>query len=212
MNEVSVQAVEAQLPEDLLATFRSIPLNIRTQLLLDRDPHGNIAISQIETEKYIVQGVAAVLKERASTAKFSPLCHFFGYEGRCAAPSAFDTSYCYGLGSVAAVILGAGVTGYMACLRNLSEAPDKWRAGALPLTCMMNIEMRHGEPTPVIQKQMVDLQGRPYNYLVINREKWALGDEYVQPGPIQLIECQDAEGRAVVYQSSISLMEEARGV
>lgn len=146
---------------------------------MDRDPHGNIAISQIETEKYIVQGVAAVLKERASKAKFTPLYHFFGYEGRCAAPSAFDTSYCYGLGCVAAVLLGAGITGYMACLKNLAEVPNKWVAGALPLTCLMNVEMRHGQPTPVIQKQMVDLQGRPFNYLVVSREKWAVNDEYV---------------------------------
>ncbi|CAL6037206.1 Pyrophosphate--fructose_6-phosphate 1-phosphotransferase [Hexamita inflata] len=210
--EITAELVAQKLPADLKVTFESIPPTIRTQLLLDRDPHGNIAISQIETEKFLVSGVQQVIKERELKIKFSALYHFFGYEGRCAAPSAFDSSYCYGLGSVAAVLLGNGITGYMSCLKNLSEQPDKWIAGAIPLTSLMNIEMRHGARTAVIQKQMVDLAGRPFGFLVVNREKWAEQDCYQQPGPIQLIECQDVEGRNVVYQSSVTLLEEARGL
>jgi len=186
--------VAAKLPEDLRKTFMSIPANIRTQLLLDRDPHGNIAISQIETEKFLVQGVQQVLKQRASKAKFSPLYHFFGYEGRCCAPSAFDASYCYGLGSVAAILLGKNCTRYMAILKNLAEQPDKWIPGGLPLTCMMNVEMRHGKPTPVIQKQMVDLKGRPFGYLAVCRDKWAAEDCYQQCGPMQLVLGNDELG------------------
>lgn len=210
--EISSELVAAKLPEEYKETFLSIPPNIRTQLLLDRDPHGNIAISQIETEKFLVQGVKQVLKEREENIKFSPLYHFFGYEGRCAAPSAFDSSYCYGLGSVAAILLSNGITGYMSCLKNLAETPDKWVAGGLPLTSLMNVEMRHGEPTPVIMKQMVDLKGRPFCYLAIHRAQWASEDCYQQPGPIQLIATDDEDARRVVYQSSISLMEEARGL
>lgn len=159
-----------------------------------------------------MQGVKQVLKEREENIKFSPLYHFFGYEGRCAAPSAFDSSYCYGLGSVAAILLSNGITGYMSCLKNLAETPDKWVAGGLPLTSLMNVEMRHGEPTPVIMKQMVNLKGRPFCYLAIHRAQWASEDCYQQPGPIQLIATDDEDARRVVYQSSISLMEEARGL
>lgn len=125
---------------------------MRSQLILERDPHGNISVSSIETEKFLIAGVRQYFKDNGMATKFSPICHFFGYEGRCAAPSAFDTSYCYGLGSVAAVLIENGVNGYMSVLKNLSETPDKWVAGGLPLTSMMNIEMRHGHPTPVIQK------------------------------------------------------------
>lgn len=206
--ELSSTAVAAKLDGKLKATYESIPEPIRSQLILERDPHGNISVSSIETEKLLIAGVREYFKETNQNVKFNTICHFFGYEGRCAAPSAFDTSYCYGLGTVAAVLIGNGINGYMAMLKNLAETPDKWIAGGLPLTSMMNIEMRHGHPTPVIQKQLVDLKGGPFKYLEKNRKAWASEDHYQQPGAIQLVETQDPAGREVVYQSSMSLLLE----
>ncbi|KAH0576607.1 Pyrophosphate--fructose 6-phosphate 1-phosphotransferase [Spironucleus salmonicida] len=206
--ELNPEVVAAKLPADLRATFESIPRNIRFQLLLDRDPHGNIAISQIETEKFLVAGVKEVLEARKSVAKFNPLYHFFGYEGRCCPPSNFDSSYCYGLGSVASILLANGKTGYMASLKNLSKPPQDWIPVGLPLTCLMNVEMRHGKPTPVIQKQMVDLVGKPMKMLIDNRDSWATEDHYVQPGSLQLIDATDAEAIALAARPTITLIEE----
>ena len=206
--ELTPAAVAAALPEAHRAAFASLPAAVQAQLLFDRDPHGNVSVSAIETEKFLIAGARAELQARASKAKFAPICHFFGYEGRCAAPSAFDTSYCYGLGAVAAVLLGAGVTGYMACLRGLAATPDCWRPGGLPLTCLMNVERRHGKAVPVIMKQLVDLRGRPFLRLAASRAAWAAGDAYQQPGPVQLVESADPAARAVVYQSNMTLQEE----
>lgn len=208
--ELTADAVAAKLPDALRKTFLSIPPGIRSQLLLDRDPHGNIAISQIETEKFLVAGVQEVLKARGANFKFSPLYHFFGYEGRCTAPSDFDSSLCYGLGSVAAVLGCNGKTGYMASLRHLAKPPAEWQPIGLPLTCLMNVEMRHGSPVPVIMKQMTDLKGNPFKLLVANREKWLKEDDYQSPGPIQLVSANTADGVAVCARPTITLLEEAK--
>jgi len=208
--ELTPAAVAEKLPEDLRATFLSIPEAIRAQLLLDRDPHGNIAISQIESEKYIVAGVRAVLAEHQSKAKFSPLYHFFGYEGRCCPPSNFDCSYCYGLGAVAAILALTQRTGYMASIRNIAKAPAEWQPIGLPLTALMTIEQRHGKPVPVIMKQMVDLQGRPYHELQAHAAEWAERDCYQQPGPIQCVDASDPEAVALLDRPSLTVQLEAR--
>lgn len=209
---LTAEAVADKLPADLRKTFLSIPPGIRTQLLLDRDPHGNIAISQIETEKFIVAGVKEILHQRANKkVKFSPLYHFFGYEGRCCPPSNFDSSFCYGLGSVAAILLSSRKSGYMASMKNISKTPDQWRPIGLPLTSLMNVEMRHGKPTPVIMKLMTDLEGYPFKLLAANREKWLMEDDYQQPGPIQLIRADDEEGFLLASRPSITIIEEAKG-
>ena len=156
---------------------------------MDRDPHGNVQVSLIETEKLLVELVAKVLKEREATGtykgKFSAQCHFFGYEGRCAAPSNFDADYCYSLGYAAAQLVRAGLTGYTVNVERLTEDSDQWTAGGVPVTMMLNMEIRKGKLTSVIRKALVDLNGKPFKSFAGNRDKWALGDEYVFPGPIQ---------------------------
>eukprot|EP00768_Dysnectes_brevis_P001509 gnl/Dysnectes_brevis/1395_a1571_2906.p1 GENE.gnl/Dysnectes_brevis/1395_a1571_2906~~gnl/Dysnectes_brevis/1395_a1571_2906.p1 ORF type:complete len:552 (+),score=223.61 gnl/Dysnectes_brevis/1395_a1571_2906:37-1692(+) len=215
--EVTPGNASERLPADLKVTFESLPALIRSQLLLDRDPHGNVAVSKIETEKFIVAGVKDELKRRmaadaALKVKFSTQCHFFGYEGRCCPPSNFDCCYCYGLGSVAAVLLSKGCNGYMASLRGLAEDISLWEPIGLPLTSMMNMEWRHGHQVAVIQKQMVALDGRPFGVAVANREKWLMEDCYEQPGPIEHVHAIDAEGRAVANRPSACVLEESRGL
>lgn len=170
-------------------TYSTLPQEIQTQLIFDRDPHGNVQVSRIETEKLLVEMVTIHLRERKVTGKykgkFSSHTHFFGYEGRCAAPSNFDANYCYALGYSAAALLGAGWTGYMASVSNLSEPVSKWVAGGVPITMMMNIERRHGADKPVIQKALVNLDGAPFHELARHRKAWAVGNDYVYPGPIQ---------------------------
>lgn len=171
------------------ATFRTLPASIQAQLLLDRDPHGNVQVSLIETEKLLSEVVAARLKDdaeyKAAGGKFSAQHHFFGYEGRAAAPSNFDADYCYGLGSVAAVLIRSGKTGYMASIRNLSQGPAKWAAGGIPITMLFNMESRHGRLKPVIQKALVELASPAFKELVKHRDAWAVEDAYLFPGPIQ---------------------------
>lgn len=171
------------------ATFKALPASIQSQLLLDRDPHGNVQVSLIETEKLLSEIVAAKLKGdadyKAKGGKFSPQHHFFGYEGRAAAPSNFDADYCYGLGSVAAVLIQAGKTGYMASIRNLSKGPANWIAGGIPITMLFNMEPRHGKLKPVIQKALVELDSPAFLELVKNRDAWEVEDAYLFPGPIQ---------------------------
>jgi pyrophosphate--fructose-6-phosphate 1-phosphotransferase len=162
------------------ATFRSLPVSIQSQLLLDRDPHGNVQVSLIETEKLLSEMVANKLKGdaefKAVGGKFSAQHHFFGYEGRAAAPSNFDADYCYGLGSVAA---------YMASIRNLSAGPANWIAGGIPVTMLFNMESRHGRLKPVIQKALVELDSPAFKELVKHRDAWEVEDAYLFPGPIQ---------------------------
>ena len=171
------------------ATFETLPEGVARQLSLDRDPHGNVQVSLIETEKLISEMVAANLdqwkKDGKYTGKFSPLHHFFGYEGRCAAPSNFDADYCYALGSSAAQLIANGKTGYMAIVKNTTAPANQWKAGGVPITMMMNMERRNGEMKPVIRKALVELDGAPFKTFAAQREKWAKETCYVYPGPIQ---------------------------
>ena len=171
------------------ATFETLPEGVARQLSLDRDPHGNVQVSLIETEKLISEMVAAKLdqwkKDGKYAGKFSPLHHFFGYEGRCAAPSNFDADYCYALGSSAAQLIANGKTGYMAIVKNTTAPADQWKAGGVPITMMMNMERRNGEMKPVIRKALVELDGAPFKTFAAQREKWAKETCYVYPGPIQ---------------------------
>lgn len=170
-------------------TFETLPEGVARQLSLDRDPHGNVQVSLIETEKLISEMVAAKLdqwkKEGKYVGKFAPQHHFFGYEGRCAAPSNFDADYCYALGSSAAQLIANGKTGYMAIVKNTTAGTDQWKAGGVPITMMMNMEKRNGEMKPVIRKALVELDGAPFKAFAAQREKWAKETCYVYPGPIQ---------------------------
>ena len=170
--------------------YRSLPKGIARQLTLDRDPHGNVQVSLIETEKLLIEMVAkrlAQLKaEGAYKGKFSAINHFFGYEGRCAIPSNFDADYTYSLGYTAAILISEGKTGYMSSVRNLTAPADEWIAGGVPITMMMNMERRHGKMKPVIQKALVRLDGKPFQYFAAYRDQWASEKgNYVYPGPIQ---------------------------
>lgn len=179
----------SHLSEANKATFETLPEGVARQLSLDRDPHGNVQVSLIETEKLISEMVGAKLaqwaKEGKYTGKFSALHHFFGYEGRCAAPSNFDADYCYALGASAAQLIANGKTGYMAIVKNTTASTDEWKAGGVPITMMMNMEKRNGEMKPVIRKALVDLNGKPFKAFVAQRDKWAKETCYVYPGPIQ---------------------------
>lgn len=177
------------LSEANRSTFETLPEDVARQLSLDRDPHGNVQVSLIETEKLLSNMVAAKLeqwkKEKKYDGKFSPLHHFFGYEGRCAAPSNFDADYCYALGTSAVQLIANGKTGYMAIVKNTTSCTDEWKAGGVPITMMMNMERRNGEMKPVIRKALVDLSGKPFKTLVEHREEWAKKTCYIYPGPIQ---------------------------
>ena len=179
----------AHLSAENKATFETLPEGVARQLSLDRDPHGNVQVSLIETEKLISEMVATKLdqwkKEGKYTGKFSPLHHFFGYEGRCAAPSNFDADYCYALGSSAAQLIANGKTGYMAIVKNTTAGTDQWKAGGVPITMMMNMERRNGEMKPVIRKALVELDGAPFKAFAVQRDKWAKETCYIYPGPIQ---------------------------
>jgi pyrophosphate--fructose-6-phosphate 1-phosphotransferase len=169
--------------------YASLPETVARQLTLDRDPHGNVQVSLIETEKLLAEMVKKRLdewsKEGKYNGKFATITHFFGYEGRCAAPSNYDADYCYSLGYTASMLIAAGKTGYMASVRNTTGAAAEWIAGGIPITMMMNMERRHGELKPVIQKALVELEGAPFSYFEDHREKWAIETDYVYPGPIQ---------------------------
>ena len=169
--------------------FKSLPQGIATQLTLDRDPHGNEQVSLIETEKLLGEMVKEKLESMKKSGKFvgkfGTQYHFFGYEGRCAAPSNFDADYCYSLGYTASVLISDGKTGYMASVRNLTAPAEDWIAGGVPITMMMNMERRHGHMKPVIQKALVELEGAPFRYFASKRGEWALKTHFVYPGPIQ---------------------------
>ena len=171
------------------ATFETLPEGVARQLSLDRDPHGNVQVSLIETEKLISEMVADKLaqwkKEGKYNGKFAAQHHFFGYEGRCAAPSNFDADYCYALGTSAAQLIANGKTGYMAIVKNTTAGTDEWKAGGVPITMMMNMERRNGVMKPVIRKALVELDGKPFKTFAANRDRWAKETCYVYPGPIQ---------------------------
>ena len=171
------------------AIYASLPEGVARQLSLDRDPHGNVQVSLIETEKLLSEMVGAKLaqwkEEGKYVGKFAAQHHFFGYEGRCAAPSNFDADYCYSLGYTAAALIANGKTGYMSSVRNTTAPAEEWIAGGVPITMMMNMERRNGEMKPVIQKALVKLDGKPFQYFAAHREHWAMSTDYVYPGPIQ---------------------------
>ncbi len=181
--------IAGNLSTENAATLKSLPANVARQLMLDRDPHGNVQVSLIETEKLLADMVGTRLDAMAAEDKFhgkySALHHFFGYEGRCADPSNFDADYCYALGFNAACLINAGVTGYMSSIRNLVKPSVQWIAGGIPITMMMNIERRNGADKPVIQKALVKLDGAPFKKFASQREDWAMNTCYIYPGPIQ---------------------------
>ena len=185
----SIDFVKAHLTEENLAVFNSLPTGVARQLALDRDPHGNVQVSLIETEKLLSTMVAQKLekmkKEGKYTGKFSAQHHFFGYEGRCAAPSNFDADYCYALGTSAAQLIANGKTGYMAIVKNTTAPAEQWIAGGVPITMMMNMEKRNGEMKPVIRKALVELDGAPFKEFAAHRDEWARKTAYIYPGPIQ---------------------------
>ena len=208
-NKEKREFVASKLPSDLSEVFTSLPNNFANQLLLDRDPHGNVQVSMIETEKLLIDMVKVHLKEMKKSGEFSGKfkgqSHFFGYEGRCAAPSNFDADYCYSLGQTASILIGAGKTGYMASVRNLIAPSDQWIAGGVPITMMMNMEKRHGHMKPVIQKALVELDGKPFKKLKDNRDDWAINTKYVYPGPIQYFgptDVCDAPSKTLVLEQS----------
>ena len=179
----------AHLSAENAETFKTLPGNVARQLSLDRDPHGNVQVSLIETEKLISDMVADKLAEWKNegkfVGKFAAIHHFFGYEGRCAAPSNFDADYCYALGVSAVQLIANGKTGYMAIVKNTTAPTDEWKAGGVPITMMMNMERRNGEMKPVIRKALVELDGAPFKKFAEKRDEWAKETCYVYPGPIQ---------------------------
>ena len=183
------QYILSHLSEANKATFETLPEGVARQLSLDRDPHGNVQVSLIETEKLLSEMVGDKLAqwkaEGKYTGSFSALHHFFGYEGRCAAPSNFDADYCYALGTSAAQLIANGKTGYMAIVKNTTAGTDQWKAGGVPITMMMNMERRNGEMKPVIRKALVELDGKPFKTFAAHRDEWAKNTCYVYPGPIQ---------------------------
>lgn len=184
-----ISIIENSLSSENSSVFKSLPSLIKSQLLMDRDPHDNVQVSKIETEKLLIsmieEKLAGLKKEGKYSGKFSTQSHFFGYEGRCAFPSNFDADYCYSLGFNAFALINFGLTGYLSSVRNLTEPANDWIAGGVPLTMMMNMERRHGEMKPVIKKALVELDGPVFKKLEENREDWAMNDRYLFPGAIQ---------------------------
>ncbi len=187
--EDQIEYVKAHLCPENLAVFNSLPADVASQLALDRDPHGNVQVSLIETEKLLSKMVAkklAAMKEEGKyVGKFSAQHHFFGYEGRCAAPSNFDADYCYSLGYNASRLIASGKTGYMSVIKNTTAPAENWVPGGVPITMMMNLEKRNGKMKPVIRKALVELDGAPFKFFASKRETWAKETCYVYPGSIQ---------------------------
>ena len=184
-----IKFIQEHLSKENAELFKSLPETVSKQLALDRDPHGNVQVSLIATEQLLAEMVAKKLdqwkKEGKYNGKFATQKHFFGYEGRCAAPSNFDADYCYSLGRVAALLINSGKTGYMSSVRNLTKPASEWVAGGIPITSMMNMEKRSGKMKPVIQKALVKLEDGPFKYFVSKREQWAVETAFNYPGPIQ---------------------------
>ena len=187
--EEQIAFVKGAIAKDNLAVLESLPADVARQLCLDRDPHGNVQVSLIETEKLLSRMVAEKLaawkKEGKFVGKFSAQHHFFGYEGRCAAPSNYDADYCYSLGFNASRLIANGKTGYMSIIKNTTAPAAEWIAGGVPITMMMNIERRNGANKPVIRKALVELDGAPFKFFASKRDEWAKETAYVYPGPIQ---------------------------
>lgn len=188
-SEEKISYAASLLTSAAKSCFQGLPKDIQAQLLIGRDAHGNVQVSKIETERMLMEMVKTALKKRKEQGtykgKFEPQPQFCGYEGRSCMPSNFDSAYCYALGRAAAVLIDAGATGYLCYVGNLTKHVKEWQAGGVPLTNMMAIEKRHGEDRPVIQKALVDLQGRPFLMFKERRDKWAVDDDYIDPGAIQ---------------------------
>lgn len=187
--DAQIDFVKSNITPANLAVLESLPADVARQLCLDRDPHGNVQVSLIETEKLLSRMVATKLEawkaEGKYNGKFAAQHHFFGYEGRCAAPSNYDADYCYSLGYNASRLIASGKTGYMSVIKNTTAPAAEWIAGGVPITMMMNIERRNGANKPVIRKALVELDGAPYKYFAAHREEWANNTCYLYPGPIQ---------------------------
>ena len=181
--------IQNGLSSESFAVFAILPEAIQQQLFLERDPHGNVQVSLIESEKLFSALVKDILAERKKNGtykgKFNPLHHFFGYEGRCAFPSNFDADYCYSLGYNAFMLIQYGYNGYLSKVSNLSKPAEEWVAGGMPITKMMNMERRHGQDKPVIRKALVELEGKPFLYFASHRDAWAVETAYTYPGAIQ---------------------------
>lgn len=181
--------IEKGLSKESMAVFEILPQAIQQQLFLERDPHGNVQVSLIESEKLFAALVGDKMKARKAagtyTGKYATQTHFFGYEGRCAFPSNFDADYCYSLGYNAFMLIQYGFNGYLSKVSNLSRPAEEWVAGGMPITKMMNIERRHGEDKPVIKKALVELDGKPFKYFEAHRDEWAVETSYIFPGAIQ---------------------------
>ncbi len=196
------ETVVQKLSSKAQKTFLSLPLNIQKQLLLERDPHGNIQLAKIETQKLLMTLVGDKLKEHPKYSdKYAPIPHYLGYEGRCAHPSPFDAEYCYALGYGAALLVDQEQTGYMISIKNLNKEVSHWKLFGVPITSLLHIEKRHGEEKPVIKKALVDLKGKPYLSYLKKEKSWRVKDEYNSPGPIQYF------GSAKVTQIKNSLVE-----
>ncbi|MBS0604105.1 MAG: diphosphate--fructose-6-phosphate 1-phosphotransferase [Verrucomicrobia bacterium] len=184
-----ISRISSKLTASSQSCFSSLPERIQQQLLLNRDPHGNVQVSLIETERLLMEMVGKELEKRQKegkcAVKYFPLQHFLGYEGRAGFPSNFDSNYCYALGFTAALLIDEGATGYMASVTDLTKPPQEWGIGGVPLTALMHVEMRKGKEKPVIQKALVELNGKPFARFQRQREQWRLQDEYRYPGPIQ---------------------------
>jgi len=184
-----IDFVKSHISAENLAVFNSLPADVASQLALDRDPHGNVQVSLIETEKLLSRMVEKKLAEMKAAGKyvgkFAAQHHFFGYEGRCAAPSNYDADYCYSLGFNASRLIANGKTGYMSIIKNTTAPANEWVAGGVPITMMMNLERRNGKMKPVIRKALVELDGAPFKFFASKRDEWAKQTAYVYPGPIQ---------------------------
>lgn len=207
--EAQVKWIIAKTSKEAGDVFASLPNGIQAQLLMDRDPHGNVQVSRIETEKLLIEMVDKRLnelkKEGKFDGKFAGLNHFFGYEGRCAFPSNFDADYCYSLGYAAFLLMNQGLTGYISNVKHLEKPATEWVAGGVPLTMMMNMEQRHGHMKPVIKKALVELDGAPYKAFVAKRDEWAVNTSYLFPGAIQYYgpaEVCDLTTRTLAYEKA----------
>ena len=201
------------LTDESAKVYSSLPASFAKQLTLDRDPHGNVQVSKIETEKLLIDMVSDRLKKDSSFhGKFNAQNHFFGYEGRCAAPSNFDADYCYSLGYTAALLINSSKTGYMAFIQNTSKSSVEWLAGGVPITMMMNMEKRNGHVKPVIQKALVDLKGIPFLTFRSKRKEWATNTNYIYPGPIQYFgptEVCDSPSETLLLEQKTIFQEES---
>lgn len=201
LSKNDAEATIKQLSKESKKCFDSLPESIQNQLLLDRDPHGNVNVSKIETERLFLSAVETELKKRGDfKGKFAGQPHFLGYEGRSCYPSPFDAVYCLSLGNVAALLIRGGLTGYMASIQGLCQPVSKWIPRGVPIASMLTLETRKGKEKPVIKKAMVDLEGAPFDEFSKNREKWALDDVYEYPAPVQFFGSEE-----VIFQPPLTL-------